>query len=205
VRQNVVWPWTEGGHKRLAAYVIVNEERAGDLGPLAAELRETLRQRLPEYMIPSAFVWLDALPLNANGKVERKLLLPPDQAARAVAAAEYVAPRTQAEELLARVWAEVLSVERVGVHDNFFELGGDSILSLQIIARARQAGLALTPRQLFEAPTVAGLALVAQPLAVWSESTLSESAAAASAPSPADFGWSQEDVQDILGEIDKLG
>jgi len=199
IRQNVVWPWEEAGHKRLAAYVVLDEERASDPGPLAAELREFLRQRLPEYMIPSAFVWLEALPVNANGKVERKLLPPPDQAARGVAATEYVAPRTSVEAALAGIWAEVLNLERVGVLDNFFELGGDSILSLQIIARARQAGLALTPRQLFESPTVAGLAAVAQPV----EAAPLEDGDA-SAPGPADFGWSAEEVQDILGEINRL-
>jgi hypothetical protein len=112
-------------------------------------------------MAPSAIVTLEALPLTANGKVNRKALPAPDQA-RSDKEREYVAPRTPTEELLANIWAQTLRVEKVGIHDNFFStLGGDSILSIQIIARANQAGLRLTPRQIFERQTVAELAEVA--------------------------------------------
>ena len=111
-------------------------------------------------MIPSAFVTLDSLPLTPNGKVDRRALPAPDQS-RPDLEAEYVAPRTPEEEILASIWAQLLDVDQVGVHDSFFELGGDSILSIQVIARVNQAGLRLTPRQIFQHPTVAELAAVA--------------------------------------------
>jgi len=137
--------------QRLVAYV-VGDAAAGDL-------RQVLRERLPDYMVPAAFVALAALPLNANGKVDRKALLSPGAAPEEPGAASgYVAPRTREEEILAAVWAQVLRLPRVGVEDNFFELGGDSILSVQIVARARQAGLLFTVRQIFEHQTVAALA-----------------------------------------------
>jgi amino acid adenylation domain-containing protein/non-ribosomal peptide synthase protein (TIGR01720 family) len=144
------------GDRRLVAYVVPRDEQT----PAIGELRHFLKEKLPDYMAPSAFVALDALPLTPNGKVNRRALPAPDQARPEVEAA-YVAPRTHKEQILADVWAQVLGVEQVGVHDNFFELGGDSILSIQVIARASQAGLRLTPRQLFETPTVAGLAAMA--------------------------------------------
>jgi amino acid adenylation domain-containing protein/non-ribosomal peptide synthase protein (TIGR01720 family) len=152
VRQAVVVAREEeGGHKRLVAYVV------GSAG--AAELQSFLKENLPDYMTPSAIVKLEALPLTANGKVDRKALPAPEAAG---ADREYVAPRTPAEETLAGIWSQVLGVERVGIHDNFFSaLGGDSILSIQIIARANQAGLRLTPKQIFEHQTVAELAAVA--------------------------------------------
>ena len=109
-------------------------------------------------MVPSAVVVLERVPLNANGKVDRRALPAPERGS----AAEYVAPRTETEEILAGIWAEVLKVERVGVKESFFELGGDSILSIQVVSRARQQGLHLTPRQLFEHPSVARLAEVAE-------------------------------------------
>jgi amino acid adenylation domain-containing protein/non-ribosomal peptide synthase protein (TIGR01720 family) len=120
-------------------------------------LAEFLRQKLPEYMIPAAFVFLDALPLTPNGKVDRRALPAPDRA-EAVGGAGYVAPRDHVEELLAGIWSQVLGVPRVGVHDNFFALGGDSIISIQIIARASQLGLRLAPRQVFQHQTIAELA-----------------------------------------------
>jgi amino acid adenylation domain-containing protein/non-ribosomal peptide synthase protein (TIGR01720 family) len=139
------------GDRRLVAYVVGEAT--------AEELRQSLRERLPDYMVPAAFVRLAALPLNANGKVDRKALSAPEAAPEQPGSrAGHVAPRTREEELLATVWAQVLRLPRVGVNDNFFELGGDSILSVQIVARARQAGLLFTTRQLFEHQTVAGLA-----------------------------------------------
>ncbi|MDZ7269872.1 MAG: amino acid adenylation domain-containing protein [candidate division KSB1 bacterium] len=145
-----------GGERRLVAYVVP----AGEAAPTAAQLREFLRAELPEYMIPASFITLAALPLTPNGKVDRRSLPAPGEN-RPELENVYVAPRTPAEQTLAAIWQQVLGVSRVGVHDNFFELGGDSILSIQVIARAKQAGLGLTPRQLFEHPTVAGLAAVA--------------------------------------------
>src|SRR6185436_912656 len=121
---------------------------------------EFLRLTLPDYMVPSAFVFLDSLPLTPSGKVDRRAL-PAPQAAQATQAETYIAPRTPAERTLAAIWATVLGIERVGIHDNFFARGGDSILSIQIIARATQAGLHLTPRQIFQHQTIAALAQVA--------------------------------------------
>jgi amino acid adenylation domain-containing protein/non-ribosomal peptide synthase protein (TIGR01720 family)/FkbM family methyltransferase len=138
------------GDRRLVAYVV------GDpAGNLEETLHRALRERLPDYMVPAAFVVLPALPLTPNGKVDRKALPAPEQPK---ARGSYVAPRTREEEILAAVWAQVLGLPRVGVNDNFFELGGDSILSVQIAARARQAGLLVTVRQIFEHQTVAELA-----------------------------------------------
>src|SRR5581483_1874256 len=112
----------------------------------------------PDYMIPAAFVTLDALPLNRNGKLDRDNLPAPD---RDPAAASYTPPRTSTEHALAAIWADVLGLDQVGIHDNFFELGGDSILSIQITARLRTVlGADLTPRALFINPTIAGLASV---------------------------------------------
>ncbi len=148
VREAVVMAREDWSEKRLVAYVVGNAP--------AGELRQALRERLPEAMVPSAFVTLAALPLNANGKVDRKALPAPEKPSAREEG--YVAPRTREEEVLAAVWARVLRLPRVGVNDNFFELGGDSILSVQIVARARQAGLLFTMRQVFEHQTVAGLA-----------------------------------------------
>jgi non-ribosomal peptide synthase protein (TIGR01720 family) len=141
-----------GGPTRLVAYVVP----AADLAPTTSELHSHLNARLPDYMVPSAFVVLPRLPLNPNGKVDRAALPAPDEARPELAAA-YLAPRTGVESTLARVWCEVLGVDRVGVNDNFFELGGDSILSIQVMVAARRGGLALTPRQMFACPTIAEL------------------------------------------------
>ncbi|HEY3569257.1 MAG TPA: amino acid adenylation domain-containing protein, partial [Thermoanaerobaculia bacterium] len=167
-----------GGDKQLVAYVV------GE--PPAGELRAFLRACLPEHMVPAVFVPLAALPLSPNGKVDRKAL-PPPQAAAAESAG-FAPPRDAREELLAAIWREVLGLERVGVHDNFFQLGGDSILSIQIVARARREGLLLTPRQLFENQTVAALAAVAG-----QEAAAGEAAAGA----PASFSLAGLDPRDL--------
>ncbi|MCK5572832.1 MAG: AMP-binding protein, partial [Bacteroidetes bacterium] len=146
------------GAKRLVAYVVPREMP----GPGTSELRDFLKTRLPDYMIPSVFVVIESLPLTATGKVDRRALPIPD-AARPDLAEGYVAPSTPAEHALAAVWQEVLGLEQVGVEDNFFELGGDSILSIKVIAKAREAGLEIVPKQMFQYPTVAGLASVAKP------------------------------------------
>ncbi|MEU7436128.1 amino acid adenylation domain-containing protein [Streptomyces sioyaensis] len=134
---------------------------------LIPELRTHLAELLPEYMIPARIVALTQLPLNANGKVDRSAL-PSLEGERPEITEEYVAPRTETEELLAQVWGEVLHVQRVGVRDNFFELGGDSILSIQMVAGARQVGIYLKPKDVFEHQTVAELAGVStrSPLAL---------------------------------------
>ncbi|MBZ4422338.1 non-ribosomal peptide synthase/polyketide synthase [Myxococcus sp. RHSTA-1-4] len=144
------------GVRRLVAYGVAEEGFTPDV----AALREALGRRLPEYMVPSAFVWLEALPLTTSGKVDRRVLPAPELAAPRAQGA-FAEPSTPAEKLLASIWAQVLRVERVGAHDSFFELGGDSIIALQVISRARQAGLALTPKQLFEHQRLADLAAVA--------------------------------------------
>ncbi len=137
---------------RLVAYFVP----AGEV--TAGELRDYLKERLPEFMVPSAFVTLQALPLNANGKVDRKALPAPDAAL--AADVEFVAPRTTTEELLAGLWASLLSVPRVGVHDNFFQLGGHSLLATQLVSRILETfGVKLPLRKVFERPTLAGLAL----------------------------------------------
>jgi amino acid adenylation domain-containing protein/non-ribosomal peptide synthase protein (TIGR01720 family) len=126
--------------------------------PLSQELCDLVARRLPRYMVPSTVVVLDALPLTSNGKIDRRALPAPE----VVRAAEgYVAPTTDTERVLVDIWSEVLRRERIGVHDNFFDLGGDSIMSIQIIARAAQRNLHLTARQLFMHQTVAELARVA--------------------------------------------
>ncbi|MFN2323935.1 MAG: condensation domain-containing protein, partial [Trueperaceae bacterium] len=135
------------GDRRIVAYVV------GE-GADATELREALRARLPEYMVPSAIVVMEAIPLTANGKVDRRALPAPEYAGEA-----YVAPRTPAEEMVAGIWSDVLGVERVGAADDFFALGGHSLLATRVISRVREAfGTEVPLRTLFEAPTVAGLA-----------------------------------------------
>ena len=139
------------GDKRLVAYVVAE----GGEVELIERLREQLRASLPDYMMPSAFVTLEGLPLTPNGKVDRKALPAPE---RMVSEAAYVSPRTPTEEILAGIWAEVLKVERVGVHENFFELGGHSLLAVGVIERMRRAGLHAEVRTLFMKPTLGELA-----------------------------------------------
>jgi len=142
---------------RLAAYVVPAAGTTPDIGAL----RNALGAELPDYMVPAAFVVVSALPLTPNGKLNRHALPQPSFDGGQT----FVAPEGAAEIALAAIWAEVLGVPRVGRTDNFFELGGDSILSLQIVARARAAGWVLTPRQLFERQTLGELAAVATPVA----------------------------------------
>jgi amino acid adenylation domain-containing protein len=145
------------GNKRLVAYVVLNASSAPSMQEL---LHHFLKQQLPEYMVPSALVLLEALPLTPNGKIDRRTLPAPDMA-RPEWSGALVSPRTPVEKQLAGIWADVLGLQQVGIHDNFFEVGGDSILSIQIIARANQAGLKLTPKHLFQHQTIAELAEVA--------------------------------------------
>ncbi len=159
IRDVAVDVWTDSrGELRLAAFLVASEPI-----PSIPELRRHLLERLPEYMVPAAFVFMDALPLTPNGKIDRRALPTPDALGaqeRPDVAAEYTPPQTAVEQQLAAIWMEVLGLSHVGVHDNFFELGGDSILSIQITAKASQAGLSLTPRQLFKHQTIAELAPV---------------------------------------------
>ncbi|MGW7363964.1 amino acid adenylation domain-containing protein [Streptomyces sp. NPDC054841] len=146
------------GDRRLVAYVTASADHgpAPAPAPAPAELRTHLDGTLPEYMIPSAFVALGALPLTTNGKLDKRALPAPGQ--DAVGAAGYVAPRTVTEERIAEVWAEVLGLDRVGVGDGFFELGGHSIRAVNLVGRLRAAGYDLAVRDVFEYRTVARVA-----------------------------------------------
>jgi acyl carrier protein len=139
------------GERRLVAYVV------GDVSGLAVDsLRERLRERLPDYMVPAAFVTLAALPLNPNGKVDRKALPAPEHQP---AAESYVAPRTPVEEVLAGIWAELLGLERVGATDHFFDLGGHSLLATRVMSHLRSAfDVEMPLRDLFEAPALSDFA-----------------------------------------------
>ncbi|HRW07819.1 MAG TPA: condensation domain-containing protein, partial [Caldilineaceae bacterium] len=152
VREAVVMAQDQGTGKRLVAYVV---PRSPALELRA--LRDWLKEELPDYMVPAAFIYLDELPLTPNGKVNRANLPQPD-AEHLVRSTAYVAPTTPQETVLAEIWQTMLQVERVGIHDNFFEVGGDSILAIQIISRARQAGLHFSVRELFQSRTIAQLA-----------------------------------------------
>lgn len=158
VSEAVVLPFAEPEQdKRLVAYIV---PRAGQ-AVTVTELQRFLKTQLPDYMVPSSFVLLDALPLSPNNKVDRRAL-PPPFPARPVLEGDFAAPRTSVEITLSQVWAEVMGLDRVGVHDNFFELGGDSIRSLQVIARAQSCGIELRLQELFEHPTVGELALLVE-------------------------------------------
>ena len=144
--------------ERLVAWYTV---RAGIDAPSLETLRGHVLERLPEYMVPGAFVLLDALPLTPNDKIDRKAL--PEPGGDAVINRPYVAPEGEVETALARIWGEMLGVEQVGRHDNFFELGGHSLLAVSLVARMRQSGLHTDARALFSQPTLAALALSTTP------------------------------------------
>ena len=139
--------------KRLVAYIVSGREHA----PSISDLRSHLRERLPEYMIPSFFVRLDAIPLTPNGKVDRNAL-PAPELSRPDLDGAFVAPRSQVEEMVAQVWSDALRIDQVGVGDNFFALGGHSLLAMTIVTRLRQAfNIDLPLRTIFEGPTVSRL------------------------------------------------
>ena len=136
------------------AYLVANAETVSSV----SELRSFLRKKLPDYMVPSAFVFLDALPLTSSGKVDRRALPPPDSSRPDLAAA-YVAPQTDAERIIANIWQEVLRLEKVGMHDNFFDLGGHSLLMVQVHSKLRQAfEKNISMVEMFQYPTIASLA-----------------------------------------------
>jgi amino acid adenylation domain-containing protein len=165
--------------KRLVAYVVFrNGQTATD-----SALKDFLRHKLPDYMVPTAFVFLETLPLTPNGKVDRRALPRPEENPQDRAAA-YVAPRTDDEKMIANIWAGVLKLQQVGINDNFFDLGGHSLLATQVISRlGKQFGVVIPLRALFETPTVAGLAatiLLTQP------------------------GQDAENLADLLSELESL-
>jgi acyl carrier protein len=138
------------GDRRLVAYIAPKQELVSGI----IELRSFLKQKLPEYMVPSAFMFLEALPLTLNGKVDRQALPAPDRG-RPELDATFSEPRTPTEELLVNIWSNVLKLDKVGIHDNFFELGGHSLLATQVVSRVRQAfQMELPLRTLFEKQTV---------------------------------------------------
>ncbi|MDZ8055343.1 MAG: non-ribosomal peptide synthetase [Aulosira sp. ZfuVER01] len=141
------------GEKQLVAYIVPHQEQS----PTSVELRQFMAAKLPEYMLPTAYILLEFLPLSPNGKVDRRAL--PAHDTLTFNQQDYVAPRTQIEDLLAEIWAKVLGKEQVGIHDNFFELGGHSLLATQLVSRIRDTLQIDVPvRNLFEAPTVEQLA-----------------------------------------------
>ena len=142
------------GEKRLVAYVV-----SSDKSLTTQRLRELILSKLPEYMVPSAFVILDTLPLTANGKVDRKALPAPET--ETISSSQYIPPRNSTEEGIADIFASVLRLQKVGIHDNFFELGGHSLLATQVISRVRKTFAVDIPlRNLFEEPTIANLSKI---------------------------------------------
>ncbi|NWE80275.1 non-ribosomal peptide synthetase [Pseudomonas yamanorum] len=154
VREAVVLALDSASGKQLVAYLVSDEEQ----GALRESLKNHLKAQLPDYMVPAHLIVLDSMPLTANGKLDRRALPQPDPEANRQ---QYVAPRNELEQTLAAIWCAVLNVQQVGLDDNFFELGGDSILSIQVVSRARQAGIHFSPRDLFQHQTVQTLAAVA--------------------------------------------
>jgi len=159
VKQAVVVGWEDApGSKRLIAYIVMVP--GGPHIPTVTELRRILADKLPDYMVPSTFITLDALPLTATGKVDRRALPPPDRT-RPALETPFAAPRTPVEEKLAQIWAGVLGLDRVGMHDSFLDLGGDSLLATQVISRVlAQFEVRLPLRFLFDEPTVAEMAVL---------------------------------------------
>ena len=153
VKQAVVIVNTDGDNKRLVAYIVGNQN-----SPNSNELRQFLKQKLPDYMIPSLFVTLDEMPLTNNGKVNRKAL-PEPEGIRPELEANYVMPTTQIESKIATIWQEVLQLDKVGIHDNFFDLGGHSLLVVQVHSQLQK----IVPNQIsmlemFMYPTIYSLA-----------------------------------------------
>jgi aryl carrier-like protein len=149
-------------HERLVAYCRLESPlEPAEKAELERDLRRALADRLPRYMVPGAFVLMDEFPLNTNGKVDRKRLPAPEAPQTSATAST---PRNALEETLLGVWQEVLKRQDIGIEDNFFDLGGDSVIAIQIIARAQSRGLAIDPLQIFEHQTVAAQAQIARPL-----------------------------------------
>ncbi|BAY78557.1 amino acid adenylation [Nostoc linckia NIES-25] len=181
------------GDKRLVAYIVPQPEQTISIG----EVRNFLKEKLPEYMVPSAIVILEALPLSANRKLDRRALPVPDLHNQL--SDRYVAPRNPIEEILSGIWAQVLKVERVGIHDNFFELGGHSLLATQLVSRVRSSlKVELPLRSLFAAPTIAELSQNIQQL---QQQNLTASAIL---PRPRDADVPLSFAQQRLWFLDKL-
>jgi non-ribosomal peptide synthetase component F len=218
VREAVVLARKVAGTVRLVAYVVPSAAAApaalaapaapGESAPETQALRAHLLGKLPRTMIPSSWVFLPSLPLSPSGKVDRRELPEPLEEQATTAGA---APVTAAEKTLAAIWSQLLGRRDIGIHDNFFTLGGDSIIGIQILSRAAQAGLKLTPRQIFRHPTIAELAAAAEPIAVDTAAREPGSAAAA-APLVAgeegsaatefpESGLSARDLQKLMSKL----
>ncbi|MEL5298650.1 amino acid adenylation domain-containing protein [Serratia nevei] len=154
VREAVVQVCSTEHHPRLVAWIVPTADV--DRSALQGQLRANLSERLPEFMVPSAYVWLDALPLTANGKLDRRALPEPER--KAVGTREYAAPQGETETTLARVWCELLEIGQIGRHDNFFELGGHSLLAVRLSSQLRQQGITLPVQAIFNHPILAELA-----------------------------------------------
>jgi amino acid adenylation domain-containing protein len=176
----------ESAEKRLVAYVVARQDK-----PAIDELREFAGRRLPAYMVPAKFIFLEQMPLTVNGKVDRKALPAPDTA-RPDLKTPFVAPRNENEKLLAEIWQDVLRVDQVGVRDSFFELGGDSIRSIQVLARAQEKGVGFSLQRLFREPTIEALANTADQ----NDDRLDPRRAAFDGISEADRGKIPDDVED---------
>ncbi|ACL75344.1 non-ribosomal peptide synthetase [Ruminiclostridium cellulolyticum] len=150
----IVWEGSEDV-KRLVAYIVMESGKEFN----TTELRSYLKAKLPDYMVPAVLMNIDALPLTTSGKLDKRGL-PAVDFSRDMMEQPFAAPRNHVEETLAGIWADILKLEEVGIHDRFFELGGDSILSIQVVARARQSGIYITPKQIFEHQTIEELAQV---------------------------------------------
>lgn len=160
VREAVVLALDASSGKQLVGYLVcdVAEQDESRQSALREALKSHLKSQLPDYMVPTHLVLLTSMPLTANGKLDRRALPAPDPELNRQ---QYVAPSNELELTLAQIWCDVLNVEQVGLNDNFFELGGDSILSIQVVSRARQQGIHFSPRDLFQHQTVQTLAAVA--------------------------------------------
>jgi len=142
------------GNKKLTAYIVADKNTVQNIN----ELKLFLKGKLPEYMIPSAYVILDKIPYTPNGKVDKNSLPAPDD--KLISGGDYKEPLKPVEIILSNIWKDVLKIEKAGINDNFFELGGDSIISIQIISRANREGIKISPRQMFQHQTIAELSAV---------------------------------------------
>ena len=158
ISETVVIVFEQDENKRLAAYLVLDDNACLAKADLISELRVLAAAHLPDYMQPTYYTLLAKMPLNVNGKIDRKALPEPDSN-EVLVNSDFSAPKTSAEQALATIWKEVLKLEKIGVNDNFFQLGGDSILAIQLISKANRAGMKLAPNQLFLHQTIAELAL----------------------------------------------
>ncbi|HYE32269.1 MAG TPA: amino acid adenylation domain-containing protein [Methylomirabilota bacterium] len=197
VRETVVVARQENGDNRLAAYCVPKNGRSISID----ELKERLRAKVPEYMVPSAFVILDKLPLNSNGKVDRKALPAPVFTSDDT---HYRAPQSEEEQKLARIWCEVLNLEKVGVGDNFFDLGGHSLLAMQVISRVRTTfGAELPLMTFFQEPTLEAMSSYISRAESVSPTSQIKRTVSIAAPEPDVANLSDEEVERLLSELSK--